>query len=180
MAEIAVNELAVKAASALTTSDQVMTFTQDGDTNRTPLFEAVSKANEENDIAVSRFHTEDWGSATVLAAVSASPVPITIGRAAGQTIVIQASAAGMSGDVSTPYDTNVTIAIRYVGADEPILTCQVLDRTVTGAVPMSLNTSAAVGNTVIVNDADLEWYVQSGAALNGTGDLVIDLIVTLI
>jgi hypothetical protein len=63
------------------------------------------------------------------------------------------------------------VAVRYVGADEPIFTLDVLGMTVTTLVPMIPNTSPASGNTVFVNDTDLEWYVVGGAALNGTGNL---------
>lgn len=45
MAEsINVTDLAVKVSSALTTADQIMVFDQTGDTNRTPLFDAVAQA----------------------------------------------------------------------------------------------------------------------------------------
>jgi hypothetical protein len=120
-----------------------------------------------------RVYNDDWPSVDVLAAVTGSPETLLITRAAGQSIFIQSAIIGMSGTLTTPYDTNVTVALRYAGADEPIYTCQVLDRTVVGIVNMSPNVTPAIGSTVILGDADLEWYVDGGAALNGTGDLVI-------
>lgn len=127
-----------------------------------------------------RVYNDDWASAKVLAAVSGSPESVSIQRASGQSILIQSVSIGMAGKLTTPYDTNVSVAIRYVGADEPIFTCQVLDRTVLGQVNMIPNTSQAIGNTVIVGDADLEWYVSGGAALNGTGTLVLIITYVLI
>jgi hypothetical protein len=118
-----------------------------------------------------QYFDTDFDSAEVLAAVSASPEPMGMQRGTGQSIFIQSIYCGMVNDLTTPYDTNTVVAVRYVGADEPIFTLDVLGMTVTTLVPMIPNTSPASGNTVFVNDTDLEWYVVGGAALNGTGNL---------
>jgi hypothetical protein len=67
------------------------------------------------------------------------------------------------------------VAVRYVGADEPIFTLDILAMTVATLVPMIPNTSPSAGNTVFLPAAGLEWYVVGGNALNGTGSLEFNI-----
>jgi hypothetical protein len=115
----------------------------------------------------------------VTAAVSVAPINLGI-VPSGQSIVIMSAYAGLTGDLTTPYGSNTTIGIRYLGADEPIFTLDLLGRTAGGIVPMIPNTAPAIGNTVEVANSGLEWYVIGGAATGGTADLNVSLSYILI
>jgi hypothetical protein len=175
MAEIAVNELAVKAASALTTSDQVMTFTQDGDTNRTPLFEAVAKANDENGCLCLQVAGVNIASADILT-LGTTPVPfgLTVPPDMFPDIL---TAKCFRPDVDNAYATNTVVAIRCVGADTPLFTLDFLGKTATGTGSffMERNYSTGVNDTQIINSVDLEAYVIGGDPTVGTFDMAIGI-----
>lgn len=161
MAEsINVTDLAVKIPDALTTADQVMVFDQTGDTNRTPLFEAVAKANEENGAAQLSFHTQNIAAAAMLTG-NATPIAVSITRAAGETIS-PVSIVGSLVFNSVAFATNTVIGLRYVGADIPIATCDLLARTASGTVNFIPVTTVGAAQSQFLTDTDLEIYVLTG------------------
>jgi hypothetical protein len=121
-----------------------------------------------------QYHNEDFDSAAILAADSANPVAIGIATPAG-ALLIQSIYIGMTANLTTPFDTNTVVAVRYVGADEPMFTLDILGMTVPTLVPMIPNTAPSSGNTVFLPAAGLEWYVVGGNALSGTGSLEFNI-----
>jgi len=93
---------------------------------------------------------------------NATPIPVTITRAAGETISVLFPIVGSLVFNSVAFATNTTIGLRFVGADEPIATCDLLGRTVSGTVNFVPVTSVGVGDTQWIGNADLEIYVVSG------------------
>ena len=77
MASINVNNLPAKAAAAITTADQVMTFTASGDTTQTPFSEAVAQAQVLNDCYCIMQKTVSVSSAQILTLL-ASPIAFGI------------------------------------------------------------------------------------------------------
>ena len=185
MAEIAVNELAPKVASALTTADQVTTFTQDGDTNRTSLFEAVAKANEENGCLCIKTAKLDIPSAEVLT-LNSVPKPFGITVPAGYYVQpIAGSFRATNG--TTAYDTNVQLAARFIGADTNISNStanwvRALQSTVdrSGVLPFDAAIGATTSDTQVLPATDIEIYVVGGDPLNGDSDITIYLTYMLI
>lgn len=167
MAEsINVTDLAVKIPDALTTADQVMVFDQTGDTNRTPLFEAVAKANEENGAAQVSLHTQNIAAAAMLTG-NATPIAVSITRAAGETISPLFPIVGSLVFNSVAFATNTVIGLRYVGADVPIATCDLLARTASGTVNFVPVTTVGAAQSQFLGDTDLEVYVLTGDPING-------------
>ncbi len=168
------------APAELAAGQFVYVVTPDGTNYKADISEVVERMQEDSGCVCLKSFNIDFTSAEVLAAVSASPVAMGITLPSGQNILIQSILCGMVNDLATPYDTNTTVAVRYVGADEPIFTLDILGMTVTTLVPMVPNTSPSSGNTVFVTNAALEWYVDSGAALNGTGNLIFQITYILV
>ena len=162
MAEsINVTDLAVKVSSALTAADQIMVFDQTGDTNRTPLFDAVAKANGENGQSVIKLHSQNIAAADMLTA-NATPIAVGITRAAGETVTPMFPIVATVVFNSVAFATNTVLGLRYVGADQPIATCDILARTATGTVLFNPITSVGAAESQFLGDTDLEIYVLTG------------------
>jgi hypothetical protein len=75
-------------------------------------------------------------------------------------------------DVDTAYATNTVVAIRCVGADDPLFTLDFLGKTATGSggFYMERYVSTNVNNKQIIHSVDLEVYVIGGDPTAGTFD----------
>ena len=111
MASINVNNLPAKAAAAITTADQVMTFTASGDTTQTPFNEAVAQANSLNLISEIKTVKLHIPSANVLTLAS---VPISFGI----TAPVGYYAVGLSCQIKATYATTAyaTATIIKIGS----------------------------------------------------------------
>jgi hypothetical protein len=80
-------------------------------------------------------------------------------------------------DVNNAYATNTVVAIRSVGADDPIFTLDFLGRTSTGwgGFYMERYTSTNVNSRQVIEGADLEAYVVGGNPTVGTFNMGISL-----
>jgi hypothetical protein len=172
MSDIRVNDLAVLSPSALDDTYNTIVFTSDGDTNQVAFEDAVAQANANKKQGLLRYQ-EVIASADVLAS-NATPITISIPRESGESIFPIKIVYGMNA-ILTPYATNTVAAVRFVGADVPISTCDMLGRTVTGAELGSDYTTTAVGETQILATTDLEFYTQTGNPTAGDGTLTIDV-----
>lgn len=172
MSSIRVNELATLSPSALDDTYDTIVFTSDGDTNKVVFEDAVAQANANNKEGLLRYQ-EVIDSADVLTS-NATPITISIPREAGESIIPMKIVYGMSA-IGTPYATNTIAAVRFVGADVPVSTCDMLGKTITGAELGSDYTTTAVGETQILSTTDLEFYTQTGNPTAGDGTLTIDV-----
>jgi len=91
-----------------------------------------------------------------------TPIPVSIARQAGETIAPIFPIVGSLVFNSAAFATNTVIGIRYVGADEPIATCELLGRTASGTVNFEPVTTVAAGDSQYLLDTDLEIYVIGG------------------
>lgn len=103
---------------------------------------------------------------------NATPVNLNIPRSSGQTIVPSHITAAIISS-TTPYATNTTIAVRYVGADTDMFTSDMLARTDANAVLMQPNYTVGAAQTQILSNTDLEVYVKTGNPTAGDGVLVL-------
>lgn len=101
-----------------------------------------------------------------------TPVTLDINRESGQSVVPIGITASFA-STTTPYATNTTIAVRHVGADTDLFTCDMLGRTTSYAVMMQQNFTVGAGQTQIIDDEDLEVYTKGGNPTGGDGVLVI-------
>jgi hypothetical protein len=183
MAEsINVTDLAVKVPAALTAADQIMVFDQTGDTNRTPLFDAVAKSNEENGCLCVRTAKLDIPSAEVLT-LNTTPKAMGISVPTGYMCRVLSVDAVMEYN-SVPYATNIRMAARPVGAafvtpelggdfflSEPDFLAQTAD--VWGQFQPDPRTSP-------VSYGDWEIYVRVGDPTAGDSDITVYLTYVLI
>lgn len=171
MSDIRVNELETLAPSAINGDYYGIVFTADGDTNKVVFEDAVAQSFENAGNVVLKIEVIIIPSADVLTG-NATPINLNITRASGQTIVpIYITAAIISS--TTPYATNTTIAVRYVGADTDIFTSDMLARTDSNAVVMQPNYTVGAAQTQLLSDTDLEVYVKTGNPTAGDGVLVL-------
>lgn len=167
--EINITDLSVKAAAALTTADYLVTFTDDGNTTKTPAFEAISQANTENGCLCVKVALGSIPTAQVLTG-NTTPIPLGITVPSGKSIMVLAAGIGRSGG-TTAYATNLTVGLRYVGSTDPIATLAFLGRTIDTGAQMTFFQSTNVGNSQIETDVDLEIYVLTGNPTLGDFDL---------
>lgn len=80
-------------------------------------------------------------------------------------------------DVDTEYATNTVVAIRCVGADDPLFTLDFLGKTTTGtgAFFMERYVSTNVNNKQIIPNTDLEVYVVGGDPTGGTFNMELGI-----
>ena len=185
MASINVNNLPAKAAAAITTADQVMTFTASGDTTQTPFNEAVAQANTLNSNAAINIATVSIPTAEVLTLFT-TPVPFGITVPVGYFI----QPLGMSfraENGTTAYDTNIKLAARYIGSDKHFSAAsgnwvRVLESTINrgGLLAIDGTIGATTTHTQILDATDIEIYVETGNPLNGDSDITITMVYLLI
>ena len=171
MSDIRVNDLAVLSPSALDDTYNTIVFTSDGDTNQVVFEDAVAQAVQNLDYGV-RTYTQIIDTSDVLTS-NATPITISISRDAGQSVFPISVNFGINGG-TTPYATNTVAAIRYVGADIDMFTCDMLGRTnLTGAEVGAIVTSCGNAQTQVLSNTDLEFYTKTGDPTAGDGSLVI-------
>ena len=111
-------------------------------------------------------HSQNIAAADMLTA-GVTEIAVTIPRESGQTITPIFPIVGSLVFNSVAFATNTVIGIRYVGADEPIATCDLLARTASGTVNFVPVTTVGAGDTQYLGDTDLEIYVIGGNPISG-------------
>lgn len=106
-------------------------------------------------------HTQNIAAAAMLTG-NTTPIPVTITRPSGQTITPLFPILGSLVFNSVSFATNTVIGLRYVGADVPIATCDLLGRTASGTVNFVPVTTVGAGQSQYLGNADLEIYVLTG------------------
>lgn len=178
MASINVNNLPAKAAAAITTADQVMTFTTSGDTTQTPFNEAVAQANTLNANAALTIASVTIPTAEVLTLFT-TPVPFGITVPVGYIPVVVGDVLLSSTFNSVAYATNTNIGIRSVGGSELI---------VRGVVRLAFSASfmtifdlfVTSSGVRYISGADLEVFIQTGNPTAGNSDITVTLTYILI
>ena len=171
MSDINVNDLSTLSPSALDGDYYGILFTPNGDTNKVVFEDAVEQAVKNVDYGV-RVYLETIASADVLTS-NATPVTISIPREAGKSVIPLSVNFGINGG-TTPYATNTVAAVRYVGADVDMFTCDMLGRTnLTGAEVGAVVTTCGNAQTQVLSNTDLEFYTKTGDPTTGDGSLVI-------
>jgi len=135
--------------------------TPDGVPFRVDISDLVEKMQTDAGAQNIKLHTQNIPAAAMLTG-NTTPIPVTITRAAGESIAPLFPIVGSLVFNSAAFATNTTIGLRFVGADEPIATCDLLARTVSGSVNFVPVTSVGVGDSQYLVDTDLEIYVLSG------------------
>ena len=171
MSDINVNDLATLSPSALDGDYYGIVFTPNGDTNKVVFEDAVEQAVQNVDYGV-RVYLETIVTGDVLTSNS-TPVTINIPREAGKSVIPLSVNFGINGG-TTPYATNTVAAVRYVGADIDMFTCDMLGRTnLTGAEVGASVTTCGNAQTQVLSNTDLEFYTKTGDPTAGDGSLVI-------
>lgn len=134
--------------------------TPDGQPYKVKIDEMVAK------VGGVELHTQNIPAADMLNG-NTTPIPVTIARQAGETIAPIFPIVGSLVFNTAAFATNTVIGIRYVGADEPIATCDLLGRTASGTVNFVPVTSVAAGDSQYLLDTDLEIYVLGGDPITG-------------
>ena len=107
--EIEVTALALKAATALSTSSQLITYEQTGDATRTPFMDAVSEANTNNGCVCVKEASLTIATADVL---QLNTTPIEVIPAPGAGFAIRVLSAEMKMVyVSADYATNTSLVL---------------------------------------------------------------------
>jgi hypothetical protein len=174
MSDINVNDLATLSPSALDGDYYGVVFTPNGDTNKVVFEDAVEQAVKNVDYGV-RYYLETIATGDVLTS-NATPVTINIPRDAGKTVFPIWVNFVIDGG-TTPYATNTVAAVRYVGADIDMFTCDVLGRTnLTGAEVGAAVTTCGNAQTQVLANTDLEFYTKTGNPTAGDGSLIIAVV----
>ena len=174
MSDINVNDLATLSPSALDGDYYGIVFTPNGDTNKVVFEDAVEQAVKNVDYGV-RIYLETISTGDVLTS-NATPVTINIPRESGKTVFPLSVSFNINGG-TTPYATNTVAAVRYVGADIDMFTCDVLGRTnLTGAEVATLVTTCGNAQTQVLSNTDLEFYTKTGDPTAGDGSLIIAVV----
>jgi hypothetical protein len=176
------NSIAPKLASTIQATDTIIVMSIDGDTNQTPLFDAVAKSNEENGCLCVRTAKLDIPSAEVLT-LNTTPKAMGISVPTGYMCRVLSVDAVMEYN-SVPYATNIRMAASPVGAafvtpelggdfflSEPDFLAQTAD--VWGQFQPAPRTSP-------VSYGDWEVYVRVGDPTAGDSDITIYLTYVLI
>lgn len=178
MASINVNNLPAKAAAAITTADQVMTFTASGDTTQTPFSEAVAQANTLNANAALTIASVTIPTAQVLT-LNTTPVAFGITVPVGYIPIIIGEVLLSATYVSATYATNTNIRIQSVGGSfDNVSTNGALGFGAT--VIRSLDLQKNSTGLLYLDGADLEIYVPTGNPTAGDSDITITLTYILI
>jgi hypothetical protein len=135
--------------------------TPDGKPFRVDISQMVAKMQADAGDTGVKLHTQNIQPADMLNG-GTTPIPVSIARQAGETIAPIFPIVGSLVFNSAAFATNTVIGIRYVGADEPIATCDLLGRTASGTVNFAPVTTVAAGDSQYLLDTDLEIYVIGG------------------
>jgi hypothetical protein len=132
-----------------------------GDEWKVDISQLVAKMQADAGDTGVKLHTQNIAAADMLNG-GTTPIPVSIARQAGETIAPIFPIVGSLVFNSAAFATNTVIGIRYVGADEPIATCDLLGRTASGTVNFEPVTTVAAGDSQYLLDTDLEIYVIGG------------------
>jgi hypothetical protein len=135
--------------------------TPDGQPYKVEISQLVAKMQQDAGDTGVKLHTQNIQPADMLNG-GTTPIPVSIARQAGETIAPIFPIVGSLVFNSAAFATNTVIGIRYVGADEPIATCDLLGRTASGTVNFAPVTTVAAGDSQYLLDTDLEIYVIGG------------------
>jgi hypothetical protein len=176
MAEsINVTDLAVKVPAALTTADQIMVFDQTGDTNRTPLFEAVAEANFQNGCVCIQQLERVVTSAELLAS-NTTPIELLPALPAGQAYDVISVIASTDGNFTAPpYATNTTLEVIQNGATVAQFTSSFLASTTNRIVKFMPNNVAIASNSNVDDNGALQLKTFGGDPTAGTYDIKVYL-----
>ena len=170
MAQIAVTALSPILPEDLTTSNNIVTFTADGDTNQVAFFEAVSSANSANNCVCIKSASLTITSAQVLALNS---TPLTIVAAQGAGTAIEVISASVKVDFNTTaYATNTTILITTSGAAQYQ---SLFNSAVLASASSTFNSvgKSALAGTNLISNADLTVTVGTGAPTGGNSGITV-------
>jgi hypothetical protein len=172
MAEIAVTSLSSILPEDLTTSNSIITFTADGNTNQVALFEAVNAANNNNGCVCIKSASLTIASADVL---QLNSVPITIVAAQGVGTAIEVISASVKIDFNTvAYATNVGLALYSNGADEPqLLSLTALNATVNSIRRLAVDSTYIGADTQIIENAAIVVGAILGNPTAGDSDITV-------
>ena len=175
--DINITDLSVKAAAALTTADYLMTFTDDGNTTKTPAFEAISQANTENGCLCVKTAMLVIPTAQVL---TLNSIPVAFGLTVPSGYYVQPTSIAASLDYnSIAYATNTRVAIRFIGAASGLSVFNNAFLSSASDAFFSVGHSSPTGTNVIVN-TDIEAYVETGNPTAGNSGITIYLTYVLI
>lgn len=152
--------------------------TPEGDPYKVAIEDLVGGVNTEAGAKNVLLHTQNISSAAMLAG-NTTPIPVTITRAAGQSINALLPIVGSLVFNSAAYATNTVIGLRYVGADIPIATCDLLGRTASGTVNFIPVTTVGAAQSQYLADTDMEIYVLSGNPITGDSVTAVSFYYTL-
>jgi hypothetical protein len=162
-------------AGAITTGQQVTIYDQSGNAGRAAIEDVVAAANTLNGCVCVKTAGVQIASADILT-LGSTPVPFGL-TVPTDTFPDILTAKCFRPDVDNAYATNTVVAIRCVGADQPLFTLDFLGKTATGtgAFFMERNYSTGVNDTQIISGADLEVYVVGGNPSGGTFDMAVGI-----
>jgi len=142
--------------------------------NILPLARLADELTSTNQPLATYVNNSIIASADVLTS-NATPINLSVPRQSGQTILPIAATVGID-SITTPYNTNTTLAVRYVGADTDLFTLDCLGRTDSNAVQMEKNFTVGAGQSQILSNTDLEVYTKAGNPIGGNGNVSVGLI----
>lgn len=149
--------------------------TPDGVPFRVDISDLVGKMQTDNGGVRLYSYTEIIPSADILTG-NTTPVTLNIPRSSGESIGIVGTPVFSLSYGTATYATNTTAAIRYVGADIDMFTCDILGRTASGAkigVPV---TTVSASQSQVLENIDLEWYVKTGDPITGDGTTTVTVV----
>ena len=179
MASINVNNLPAKAAAAITTADQVMTFTASGDTTQTPFNEAVAQANTLNLINSVKTVKITIPTAQVLTLYT-TPVAFGITVPAGYIPLLLSDPILSATYGGATYATNTNLSIRSIGGAENITDTAAAIAFTADTIRLLTLRDGASNTLLYVSGADLEAYIETGDPTVGNSDIYIYFTYTLI
>jgi hypothetical protein len=179
MASINVNNLPAKAAAAITTADQVMTFTASGDTTQTPFNEAVAQANSLNLINSVKTVKITIPTAQILTLYT---TPVAFGITVPVGYFVQPLSIQCGVDFNTvAYATNTSLSVRAVGADVAIGSSTApLAATLSKISNININIAPTAGQTQFIDGVDLEVFVGIGNPTAGDSNVDVYMTYTLV
>lgn len=167
MGQIEVTALALKAASALETGSQIITYEQTGDATRTPLFQAIAEGNSRNGCICVKEAV-----LTILAAdvLTSNTTPVSLGITVPSGFTVQVLNTRFKLDYgTTPYATNVLSGIRRgVSGDDVVYFGNMLVNSADTDYTFLPST-----NAMMTPSADLEFYTLTGDPTAGDSDITL-------
>jgi hypothetical protein len=165
-----VNILPAKAAAAITALDNVMLFTDSGDTTQTPFNEAVAQANALNNCVCLFEFTQIITSAELLAS-NTTPIIIRPTPPVGMAYDVISFFASTDGNFAAPpYATNTVLEVITQGATVAQFTSEFLESTINRTVKFTPNPVVVASNTNMTGGA-LLLKTFGGDPTTGTYDI---------